>query len=127
MSSTCSMLNHNKPKATKSATQPIKSPSLWQTALNSLDDEVRKSLDLKKSSKHDVLRKTLETARQKRQLCLNKRWKFESHGKQVVLRDVLQRIINWLDHFKAVGDVAMQYNPVHASLPWAGVRLLLQV
>jgi len=29
--------------------------------------------------------------------------------------------------FKAVGDMAMQYDPAHASLTWAGVRFLLRV
>lgn len=33
----------------------------------------------------------------------------------------------WIDHFKEVVDVAVQYDPVHAALPWAGVRFLLQV
>ena len=26
-----------------------------------------------------------------------------------------------------MGDIAVQYDPAHASLPWAGVRLLLEV
>jgi hypothetical protein len=29
--------------------------------------------------------------------------------------------------FKQVGDVAVQYDPAHAALPWAGIRFLLQV
>ena len=45
----------------------------------------------------------------------------------MVLRDILEKIIAWLDKFTAVGDVAAQYDPAHASLAWAGVRFLLQV
>lgn len=39
----------------------------------------------------------------------------------------MEKIIIWLDKFKAVGDMAMQYDPAHASLAWAGVRFLLRV
>lgn len=100
---------------------------LWQTALATLDDELRSKLDFKKFAKQDVVRRALKTAEEKKQICLKKRWRFERHGKQVVVRDVLEKIIKWLDAFKAVGDVAVQYNPSHASLPWAAVRFLLQV
>jgi hypothetical protein len=40
---------------------------------------------------------------------------------------VLAKIIRWIDHFKAVGDIAVQFNSGAASLPWAAVRFLLQV
>jgi hypothetical protein len=33
----------------------------------------------------------------------------------------------WLDKFKQVGDVAVNFDPHHAALPWAGVRLMLEV
>ncbi|MCJ1224751.1 hypothetical protein MMC12_001396, partial [Toensbergia leucococca] len=36
-------------------------------------------------------------------------------------------MIKWIDIFKQVGDSAVQYDPVHAALPWAGVRFLLQI
>ncbi|KAF2179129.1 hypothetical protein K469DRAFT_801863, partial [Zopfia rhizophila CBS 207.26] len=29
--------------------------------------------------------------------------------------------------FKQVGDVAVQYDPVQAVLPWAGIRFVLQI
>ena len=56
-----------------------------------------------------------------------KRWKATIGGKEVILRDVLAKIIRWVDHFKAVGDIAVQFNSGAASLPWAAVRFLLQV
>jgi hypothetical protein len=43
------------------------------------------------------------------------------------LRDVLGKIVRWIDHFKAAGDIAVQFNSGAASLPWAAVRFLLQV
>jgi len=41
--------------------------------------------------------------------------------------DLFSKIVKWIDIFKQVGDAAVQYDPVHAALPWAGVRFLLQV
>lgn len=32
-----------------------------------------------------------------------------------------------MEKFKGVGDVAVQYDPGHAALPWAAIRFLLQV
>ncbi len=40
---------------------------------------------------------------------------------------MFEKIVVWVRKFKAVGDIAVQYDPAHASLPWAGVRLILQV
>jgi hypothetical protein len=39
----------------------------------------------------------------------------------------LEKIIAWVIKFKEVGDLAVQYDPIHAALPWAGVRFFLQV
>ena len=45
----------------------------------------------------------------------------------MILRDVFDKIVRWIDMFKQVGDIAVQYDPAHASLSWAGIRLVLQV
>lgn len=42
------------------------------------------------------------------------------------MRDVLENIAGWVNKFKEAGDMVVQYDPVHASLPWAAVRFLLQ-
>lgn len=49
------------------------------------------------------------------------------NGRQIILRDVAEKIIVWIDRFKQVGDIAVNFDPVHASLPWAGIRFLLEV
>ena len=49
------------------------------------------------------------------------------NGRQILLRDVAEKIIYWIDKFKQVGDVAVNFDSVHASLSWAGIRLLLEV
>ena len=32
-----------------------------------------------------------------------------------------------MNKFKEVGDIAVQYDPGHAALPWAAIRFFLQV
>ena len=104
-----------------------KSIDLWHKALLTLDEDLKSKLDFKNSTKRDILEKTLKTAEEKRQICLRRRWKFKNNGREFVVRDVLEKIIKWLDQFKTIGDLAVQYDPAHAALPWAGVRFILQV
>lgn len=103
------------------------STDLWQKAFEALDDELRGTLDFNTSSKINIVAETLVTAQEKRRLCQRKHWKVTINGKTIVLRDVVEKIIEWLDHFKAIGDVGSQYDPTHAALPWAGVRFVLKV
>ena len=35
--------------------------------------------------------------------------------------------MEWIGKFKAIGDTITQYDPAHAALPWAGIRVLLSV
>jgi len=59
--------------------------------------------------------------------CEEKSFKFSFNGKEIIMRDVAGKIIFWLSKFKEAGDIAVNFDPVHASLPWAGFRFLLQV
>jgi hypothetical protein len=44
----------------------------------------------------------------------------------IYFRDVYNHIASCVQKFREVGDVAIQYDPGHAALPWAGVRFSLQ-
>jgi hypothetical protein len=67
-------------------------------------------------------------AAKQRDACEQAQLKFAVRGhKTVVLRDTAAKVIVWLDKFKQVGDVVVQYDPHHFALPWAGVRFLLEV
>lgn len=102
--------------------------NLWQKALETLEDDLKANLDFKNSTQRNIVFALLKTAQEKKQLCLQKRWKLKkANGEEIILRDVVEKITVWLDKFKAIGDVAVQYDPAHASLAWAGVRFLLQV
>ena len=81
-------------------------------------DEVTSKLDIKE---------LLDAVQEKRRMCLEKQWEFEFRGRAVNLRDRADKIISWLAKFKEIGDIAIQKDPGHAALPWAGIRFFLQV
>jgi len=56
-----------------------------------------------------------------------KDWKFQFNGEEIVMRDIGMKILHWIDRFKQIGDIIVQYDPGHAALPWAGFRFLLKV
>lgn len=74
-----------------------------------------------------TLRDAFNAARDKQQLCEGKRWTFTFGVHTVRLRDEADTVMLWLDRFKQVGDIAVNSDPIHAGLPWARVRLFLEV
>ncbi|KAL8769068.1 MAG: hypothetical protein Q9209_004854 [Squamulea sp. 1 TL-2023] len=104
------------------------SDSLWDRAVNTLSDEDRQAIDVTQTDKTTVLADVLKAAEQKKQLCMQKRWKYtKKNGHVIVVRDLCEKMVKWINKFKEIGDVAVQYDPSHASLPWAAVRFLLQL
>ena len=60
--------------------------------------------------------------------CRRKQWRLQGpNQKVVVLRDVFAKISIWIQKFVQIFDQVVQYDPGHAALPWAAIRLLLQV
>ncbi|KAI5813264.1 hypothetical protein BZA77DRAFT_346373 [Pyronema omphalodes] len=39
----------------------------------------------------------------------------------------IDKLLNWLDKFKEIGDIVVQYDPTHAALPWAAFRFILKI
>jgi hypothetical protein len=74
-----------------------------------------------------VLHDALMAAREKKKICESKRWTFSFRGCIVRLQDEADKIISWLNRFKQMGNIAVNADPIHAGLPWAGIRLLLEV
>ena len=71
----------------------------------------------------------LQSVERRKQECIDKQWTVSRGGNKnaVVLRDVFTKIAVWINKFMVVGDMAVQYDPAHAALPWALVRFLLKV
>lgn len=63
----------------------------------------------------------------KKQVCESKRWRWSVGGREIVLREEAEKVLHWLDRFKSVGDVVANVDPLHIGLPWAGIRMLLEV
>ena len=108
--------------------EDVKVKDLWFNALQRLSNEEKAIILQSRSvSKLNVLQDICAAVERKRNDCENRRWKFELNGRQIILRDLTEKIIVWIDKFKEIGDIAVNFDPVHAALPWAGVRFLLQV
>lgn len=104
------------------------SKDLWRKAMRELPDEDQTAIQQSGAlSELDVLQHLSEIIQEKRDNCEAGGWKFEYNGRQIVLRDLGDKIILWINKFKEVGDIAANFDPVHASLPWALTRFLLQV
>jgi hypothetical protein len=47
--------------------------------------------------------------------------------KRLNIGERIDKSVQVLAHFLAAGDVAVSFDPVHAALPWAGMRVVLVV
>ena len=103
-------------------------PDLWDNAFEALKEKDKLNFDFQRADKRALLVDVLEEVQLKKQDCLARRLKYKrSNGDSVHLYDVCEKIVKWVNKFKEVGDVAVQYDPGHAALPWAAIRFLLQV
>lgn len=97
-------------------------------AVAEMSDEDRKNIDFSGPDKLDILSDLHEITEKSREDCVKKRWRYtRKSGESVILVDLFGKIVKWIDLFKQVGDIAVQYDTAHAALPWAGIRFLLQV
>lgn len=105
-----------------------RSESLWATAVGHLDNDLQSQIDFGRDDKTQVLSDVLRAIKDAQKQCDYKAWKLRrKNGATVSVRDVFSKIATWVNRFKDIGDIAVQLDPVHASLPWAGVRFLLHV
>ena len=94
--------------------------NLWDLAATRLSEKDKATLDLSSTTKLDDLLSAVDSRRKE---CERRQWTV----KRVVLRDVFTKIAKWIEKFIEVGDIAVQYDPGHAALPWAALRFLLKV
>ncbi|SCO92770.1 related to WD40-repeat protein (notchless protein) [Fusarium oxysporum] len=52
-------------------------------------------------------------------------WKVTIGDKEYSARGLVDKIVNILNKFVGVADIAVSFDPVHAALPWAAVRFVL--
>jgi hypothetical protein len=105
--------------------------NLWNDALRRLSVDDR-ALIAKYSigtfSDFDIICNELHKAcDEKKHAREETRWEINGNRHSIVLRDKVDKIVGWISKLKSVGDIVVNVDPVHAGLPWAGIRLLLQV
>lgn len=96
------------------------SEDLWEIALQELKEKNGLSFDIGRTDRRFVVEEVLAEVLKKEQLCLQKRWKWRNRkGETIIVRDVFAKMVRWINKFKEIGDMVVQYDPAHAALPWA--------
>ncbi|KAK4204557.1 hypothetical protein QBC40DRAFT_336757 [Triangularia verruculosa] len=103
----------------------------WTTALERLGETEIKGFGMNtiqglKGSHKEVLTGVLVAIQERKDECIKKRWKVVIRGRTLILRDVLEKVSVWVSRLLKVGDTLVQYDPQHAAIPWAAIRLILQ-
>ena len=104
---------------------------LWTKAYNELLAEDQQDLrrvgntDGDKPEKLETLRQLLGYAMGAKGETIARQWKLRWGGKEINVREKVEKLAGWITKFKEVMDIAVQCDPVHAGLPWAGVRFIL--
>ncbi|KAF1994379.1 ankyrin [Amniculicola lignicola CBS 123094] len=102
----------------------------WGDALQQLAPEDRslllKLVEQPPVNLYHTFEVLIQELEEKRKLCEAKRWTFSLGGHRYSIRKEAEKVVMWLDRFKQAGDVAVNADPVHAGLPWALFRILLQ-
>ncbi|TGO51237.1 hypothetical protein BCON_0166g00240 [Botryotinia convoluta] len=102
----------------------------WHQAWESLkkEDANENKLDPTRTGYLYILQDIHNLATEKKAVCIQKAWKYKNNnGTTVVIRDLFEKIIVWVNKVKDIGDIIVSYDPGHAALPWAAVRLLLMI
>lgn len=109
--------------------QPVR--TILEEALLALPPKERATIERSQLSSSRDVRTAVEDAYNaavgQKKVCEDKRWEWQFRGRTVVLRDEVDKVLVWLHRFKSIGDVVANVDPVHAGLPWAGIRVLLEV
>ncbi|KAF8540426.1 hypothetical protein BDD12DRAFT_804550 [Trichophaea hybrida] len=93
-------------------------PSLWKAAFEKLTEKDKQMFPSVSIGQPDYPTALLNSMRKSRDLCKKNQWKSKFRGEVIIIRDLAEKVINWLKKFKTVGDMAIQYDTAHAAIPW---------
>ncbi|KAL0260738.1 hypothetical protein SLS55_004428 [Diplodia seriata] len=97
--------------------------NLWNQAKDTLDRSEKDALaNFPASERGEQLEEILRLVESKKNDYESRATKVQNHK----LRNIYGSIALWVQRFASVGNVVASYDPVHAALPWADVRLILQ-
>jgi hypothetical protein len=66
-------------------------------------------------------------AKELQRQCADERWSWRYKGRQIYPSEQIDKVLRFIDRLKSVIDLASNADPVQIGLPWAGVRLILEV
>lgn len=103
--------------------------NLWQEAAEKLPEKDRNSLEVPQSgtSATNIIEDALAQVRNSEDKVTRKLITIKTKRGEVPLRHYVDKLTKVLLQFREIGDTLVQYDPGHAALPWAGIRLLLNV
>jgi len=111
-----------------SPTPPLPPPrDLWRDAFDKLPKGTQQEIGTRyfdQKSQREHIHELLEVTKARQEECENKFWKFRVGGHEIVIRDYAVRIVDCL---QKIGDIAIQFAPPQASVPWSIVKIVLQV
>lgn len=105
---------------------------LWKEAIARLSNDdkaqIERAIGDVSIPVHEVVDNMIDLATKKQQEYQMKGWTKTVYlgDHEISLGDLASKTIIWLNKFKEIGNIVVQYDPVHAALPWAAVRFLLQ-
>ncbi|KAF2120404.1 hypothetical protein BDV96DRAFT_642224 [Lophiotrema nucula] len=106
------------------------SPDLWKAALMNLPSDERTLFAEYRTTKtadiNAIIAKIVQDVEVKKNSAIERKWTFKIGSSTYNVREEAEKMLAWLERFKQVGDIAVNADPVHAGLPWALFRLLLQ-
>ncbi|KAF8249261.1 ankyrin [Wilcoxina mikolae CBS 423.85] len=90
---------------------------LWEDAFASLSSEDQHILGpLGVGDCRDVLGRLIESTIEKKRQCEEEAWTYTWRGKTINLSETFDSILAWMNKFKQIGDIIVQYDPVHSAL-----------
>lgn len=104
----------------------ISEPTCWEKALASLDENHRKFLTDFNTEAVGDFGNEIQSVRKLGDTYTNKLSKGPT-GAQIMTRGRVNGILQKMEEFAKIGDIAVKASPAVVSLVWMGVRLCLQV
>ncbi|GFF21989.1 isoform 2 of ankyrin repeat domain-containing protein 50 [Aspergillus udagawae] len=78
----------------------------------------------KSGSMESSIKDLVGEVNRKQEECMKKFWHVNVGGKKIVLREYTTQIVGWLEK---AGDIAVQFAPPQASLPWDLVKSMMKI
>ncbi|OQE02907.1 hypothetical protein PENVUL_c037G03204, partial [Penicillium vulpinum] len=69
----------------------------------------------------------VQELKNKGETCKAGNWRFRVGNHTVSFQDAVNKTLYWIEKVKAPIDIAVSADPVHAALPWAGIRFLISM